>query len=79
MTRKIHSYRPSVVPLTRPLKRKINTQCAVLALEEYLKKKTRGVQKGKVRGFKKTTWGKNKSYGTPNWMLSTKVTKKPDQ
>lgn len=43
------------------------------------KKKTRGVQKGKVRGFKKTTWGKNKSYGTPNWMLSTKVTKKPDQ
>lgn len=38
-------------------------------------KKTR-VQKGKVRGFKKTTWGKNKSYGTPNWMLSTKVTKK---
>lgn len=39
MTRKIQSHRPSVVPLTRPLKRKINTQCAVLALEEYLKKK----------------------------------------
>lgn len=53
MTRKIQSHRPSVVPLTRPLKRKINTQCAVLALEEYLKKKQEEYRKERLEVSRK--------------------------
>lgn len=53
MTRKIQSHHRSVAPLTRPLKRKINTQCAVLALEECLKKKQEEYRKERLEVSRK--------------------------